>query len=298
MTDNLLRFYFEYMLYMASYFPPPACYSILPITGHWFRDWETYSAATASKGVLFHTVENLQKCLGITQKQAKKILRDFLQFESRYVLENNWIKSWDTQKLKASFSFQTQEILNASFFARQAVICTLHSANLFALAALLYLLHQNITMILAIIPESMPAGTNPLHENGIRMLMSWKDRQPLIPANMQAARKTLREGNSICLAPDTPGYKDKGIMVNFFNQTIWVPVGAAKLAQEFDLPIIVAIPWARNSTSKYEVVIQEIDTCGTLKQVMQRIFQVAEQAILKNPACWMGWLCLNQMVKD
>lgn len=298
MTENLLRFYFEYILRITSYFPPPACYSILPITGHWFRDWKTYSAATASKGVLFHAVENLQKCLGTTQEQAKEILRDFLQFESRYILENYWLKTWDTQKLKASFSFQAQEALNASIFTRQTIVCTLHSANLFVLAALLYLLHKNLTMLVAIIPTSMPAGTNPLHENGIRMLMSWKNRQPLIPANIQTARKTLQKGNSLLLAPDVPGYKDKGVVITIFDQSIWVPVGAAKLAQEFDLPIIVAIPWARSLTSKYEVIVQEIDSDGTLQQVMQRIFHVAEQAILKNPTCWMGWLYLNQMIKE
>lgn len=298
MKDNLLRFYFEYILHVASHLSPPRCYYLLPITGHWFRNWQTYSAATASKGILFHAVENLQKSLGVTQEKAKQILQDFLCFESRYVLENNWISEWNTQRLRTSFTSEAKKALNASVFSRQAIVCTLHSANLFTLAALLYLLHKNLTMMLAIIPNEMPAGTNPLHENGIRMIMSWKEWQPLIPANMETARKTLRAGNSLFLAPDTPGYREKGVMVNLFNQVIWVPVGAAKLAQEFDLPIIAAIPWAPGLTSNYEVVIQEIDTSGTLQQVMQRIFQVAEQAILQNPSCWLGWLCLHQMTKD
>ncbi|MEZ0328623.1 MAG: hypothetical protein ABWK15_03540 [Dissulfuribacterales bacterium] len=296
MTDQLLRFYFEYILKVAALIPPPNCYKLLSLTGSWFRNWQAYSAATAYPGVLLTAVQNLQRYCNIPQKKAQKIIVDFLRFESRYVLENNWIKSRKMSYITASFNLQAQtSLLEKVSKHRQMIICTLHSANLFTMGSLLYLKGIDTHFMVAVIPDVMPDGTNPLHENGIRMIMQWKNWQPLIPADISSARKVIEQGHSLFLAPDTPGYKDRGAIIALFDQPIWVPVGAAKLAQEFRLPLIVAIPWAPSITSLYEVDVNEIDTSGTLQEVMQRIFSTAEKTILKNPACWMGWLCLNQM---
>lgn len=296
MTDTLLRFYFEYILKLFSFLSPPACYGLLKSTGHLFRNWKTYSAATASPGVLLTATENIERYLDLSPEAAHKILSDFLCFESRYVLENNWIKSRKMSYITASFNLQAQtSLLEKVSKHKQMIICTLHSANLFAMGSLLYLKGIDIHFMLAVIPDAMPDGTNPLHENGIRMIMQWKNWQPLIPAEMASAREVISQGHSLLLAPDTPGYKDRGAIISLFDQPIWVPVGAAKLAQEFRLPLIVAIPWAPSITSLYEVDVDEIDTSGTLQEVMQRIFLTAERTILKNPACWMGWLCLDQM---
>lgn len=295
MMDQLLRFYFEIVLKLFSYLPIPICYLPLKWTGHWFRDWRTYSCATASAGVLFNAIRNIQNLMGISQKKATAIISTFLSFESRYVLENNWLKNHNEAYILSSFTTKAKRELQSKLINKQTVICTLHSANLFTMGALIHSMQIPLSFMVAIIPESMPDGTNPLHENGIRMLMKWQKWQSLIPANMQAARAALKDGNSIVMAVDTPGYKDRGVIVNLFNQQIWVPVGAAKLAQEFNLPIIVAIPWASSVTSLYEVDIEVIDTSGTPHKVMQQIFLAAEKTILKNPACWMGWLCLEQM---
>ena len=293
--DTLLTFYFEYILKWSSRLPVPMCYKILLKTGHWFRNWKTYSAANGFPGILYHAEENLKTLLNISPTMAKNILHQFLAFESRYILENNWIKTKNEKNIKNAFNQAAIEQLKIHLQNRQAIICTMHSANLCLVGALLHIIGHHITFMLAIIPEAIPNGANPLHQNGIRMIMEWKEWQSLVPANMQAARQALSNGASLILASDTPGYNQKGVLVTLFGQRFWVPVGAAKLAQEFQLPLFVAIPWAKDVTSRYDLVIQEIDTSGTLQDVMARVFQVAEQAILKNPSCWMGWLGLHLM---
>lgn len=295
---NLLPFYFEKVLKASSLLPPPYSYGILPFTGHLFRNWAEYSGSMAEPGVLLHATLNLQKCLGVSEQKAYSIVSEFLKFESRYVLENNWIATKQDSKIKGAFSLQSQKNLYDVIFGRQCIICTLHSANLFLMGALLDILKCRVAFMLALIPDQIPEHANPLHQNGIRMIMGWNKWQYLIKANMQQAREVISQGYSLIMAPDTPGYSNRGVMVSMFGMKIWVPVGAAKLASEFDIPIVVAIPWAKNALAKYEVSTSLLSSNHDLQLSMANFFSQAETAISRNYACWAGWLCLHQMFID
>lgn len=292
---NLLPFYFEKVLKASSLLPPPYSYGILSFTGHLFRNWAEYSGSMAEPGVLLHATTNLQKCLGVSRQKAQNILSEFLQFESRYVLENQWIIKRQEEKIKTAFTQQAQTELYEMVRQQQCIICTLHSANLFLMGALLHILKCKVSFMLAMIPEQIPEHANPLHKNGIKMIIAWNKWQSLINANRQQAREVLSQGYSLIMAPDTPGYINHGVVVSMFDKKIWVPVGAAKLAIEFNLPIVIAIPWAKKITDQYEIVTTKFYPNDDFRSSMATIFLQAEKVILKNPACWLGWLCLQQM---
>ncbi len=295
MSEPLLNWYFQSLLRAVSHLPPPFSYWVLPISGHLFRDWTNYTCATGRPGILLKGVENLQRYLKITPQKAASLMRDHLRFESRYVLENFWISRQDKGKIKKAFLPQSHHEIHRLMPERQCIICTLHSSNMFLMAALFEILFGKISIMLSIIPDKAIEEGSPTHRSGVNMVYNWKKWQELTPASIEAARQTLERGFSLIMACDTPPHNNRGKSISMWGRSFRMPTGAVRLAQEFNLPLLILIPWAPTCTAPYKIEGKMIDATRTIEGAMMEIFEFAQKTILLNPSCWLGWLYLSKL---
>ena len=296
MKYGVSSFYVDNLLKVLSRFPPTLCYYPLVAIGHRFRDWNHYAASGAEVGVLYRGMETVQHFLGLGSDESRALIKNLLRFESRYLLENYWMIRRDNKKIKGAFTRQTRENFPGVVNGRQYVVVIIHNANLFLFSALSRLLGLDICSMVGELPGVLPASENPVQRHGLRMIYYWKEWQFLIPPSARSAVEVIRNGHSLFVAVDLPGYNNRGVKVNFLGSDIWVASGAVKLANKFDLPMLVAVPWAGAVTRKYSAFFEKIMPTGDISRDMNNVFKCLEKVVLLNPECWLGWLCLHQMI--
>ena len=296
MDHGVWPIYINRILNVLSRLSPPFCYIPLVAIGHKFRDWRSYSGSGIEPGVLYRAMDTVEHCLGIDQKTARTLINSYLRFESRYLLENYWMIRSDYSKIKRAFSPKARSEYFKYLERGQQIIVVIHTANLLLMASLAQVYVFDTCAMVSEIPNTISTKGNPIHNHAVRMVYYWKKWQPLIPPSAKKAIEIIKKGHSIFIAADLPGFNDRGIKVRFLGSNIWVPTGAVKLANRFDIPLLIAVSWAGTCIEKYNIAFKNIAPSGDIETDLQKIFETVEKFVLINPSCWMGWLYLHNMV--
>jgi lauroyl/myristoyl acyltransferase len=284
--EKFLKFYIEKILYGCSYLEPPLSYSILPYTGHLFRDWSDYTPTITLKGGLKVGKVALNSFLGLNDKEAKHIINEFLKFESRTLIENYWIIKKKKNKMLQSINEDDIFRLTNLLQKKQSIVFITHSVNVTLMIFLLELLGTKASVMKGTVPIH-----SSLHNYMAQTYEVWEQYQKHTKGKALDAKATIKEGFSLLIAGDIP--YPSGCNIKIFNKEVTVAPGAVKLSYKFDLPLLVAVPWARGVESKYNIVIEEIKKTGNIVNDLQNIFKICEKAILNNPSCWMGWMAFG-----
>ncbi len=288
--------YVERLLNVLSRLSPPLCYLPLRAIGHKFRNWKTYSASGTEPGVLFHALEMVKHSLGLEPKKARALINDFLRFESRYLLENYWMIRREYSKIERAFSPKARTDYVEHLGGGQKIVVVIHTANVFLMASLAQIYGLNTCTMVGEIPHSVPTDGNPIYRHGMKMIFHWNQWQFLIPPSAKRAVDMVRRGHSLIIAADLPGYNGRGGRVPFLGLDIWVPMGAVKLANMFGLPIVMAVSWAGTCIERYNIAFERLEPSGDVEADLKSMFKRLEKIVMINPSCWLGWLCLHQMV--
>ena len=175
----------------------------------------------------------------------------------------------------------------------QCIIYTIHSANLFLMGVILNkLMRNNVAFMLQDVPNKITSSMDPIHHIGINMIIFWQKYQKLIKADLDMARNILNEQFSLIIAGDVPilsENKKTGVVINFFNKKCRFPIGSLKLAYEYNLPLIVLIPFSEKVYSPYKFKIKKILLKGNFQLDMQNIYNFIEKIIRDYPSVWLGW---------
>lgn len=93
------------------------------------------------------------------------------------------------------------------------------------------------------------------------------------------------------IAPDNH-YKGKHAMnISFAGfENLEIGPGAAVLSQEFNLPMLLVMPWASHCDDQYRIKLKMIAPELSVKEKMEEYFNTLEEVIRHHPACWSGWL--------
>ncbi|MBE9570551.1 MAG: hypothetical protein IMF11_07985 [Proteobacteria bacterium] len=84
--EKILDIYFRFVIEALARLSPPFSYWALPCTGHLMRDWKAHSSAM-SPGALISFQKNLLEVLRPDRSELRKMVREYLRLESRYVME-------------------------------------------------------------------------------------------------------------------------------------------------------------------------------------------------------------------
>ncbi len=297
----MLKFYFTRFLRYLAVSPPPYAYLPLVCSGHLFRDWDDYPSGLLNRQALRAATASLQDVLHCSAAEAQTMVTDYLRFESRFVLENFWIKNQQRSYIRRAFVAADVERLTAMLKKKNAVVVTAHTSGLYALVELLRIQGLATGFVLMNTARKPLEEAEPIQLGVIDLLPEWQKRQRLLYVEdgrtMDACRELLNSGESVVIAPDVPGYLGRGAVVPFFGKEVWTAVGAAVMAADTHTPIIVAVPVAGSCRYPYNLYIEEIDPVGDSSQIMSRIYAAFETAIRPALSCWSGWLFWQEIKK-
>ena len=118
------------------------------------------------------------------------------------------------------------------------------------------------------------------------------DITPVSPEVHQQAIQNLRTGGFVITAIDRP-IRRKGHMLTFFNRPSPLPAGHIRMALEAKVPVIVASA-SMDYSGIYHIdfsdpipMIEHTDTTTTIKTNGEKILNVIEERIRKNPGQWL-----------
>jgi lauroyl/myristoyl acyltransferase len=295
--DRCLDIYLRKVLGAAAFLPPPSAYKILPYTGHLFRNFRDYACGYET-GAFFQARQNLEDVNILPSRQIKEVLKEYLRFETRYVLENIWVRRHNRQHVIQSFNNADIISLKKLIRKQNYVIITAHFSGLIDMVELLRVIGYKATLI-ASNPMNLPWNfASPIQRSMVMLYRSWMQRQSLIFSDekniMDKSCKVLLSEESVIIAADVPGYQ--GARVSMFGKSLWVPAGSAIMAWKCNVPILVAIPWASACDKPYKIFLRTIPASQDTDAVMTKIFEYIETVVRLNPAAWNGWMYFHRML--
>ncbi|MBF0375931.1 MAG: hypothetical protein HQK72_00435 [Desulfamplus sp.] len=299
--DRSLDIYFRQILETAAFLPPQLAYKILHSTGHLFRNFDDYSCGY-EKGAFLKAYKNLENVnitpSSLPYNRIKEVLKEYLRFETRFAMENIWVRRENSKYIIQSFNRKYINSLLKLVSKQNYVIVSAHFSGIIDMVALLNVIGHQSTFIASNAMNQPWDLATPMQRSVATLFRSWIKRQPLIFSDekdiMERSCQTLLSNKSVIMAADVPGYK--GSKVSMFGKNIWVPAGSAIMASKCNVPILVAIPWALKPYEPYKIFIRVVPPSHNYDSVMQKIFDYIETVVRLNPAGWNGWLYFHRML--
>ena len=297
MEDFLLNLYLFFFLEMAA-FTGRFAYCFIRYTGHFFRTRDLY-ASTFERGVLKKAERHLKKSGLVAESGIKQVLRDYLCFETRFALENIWIRKNAKQQITGAFDVADMTKLKDLLDRGQFIIATPHNASLYSLVALVYHLgHGAPFMVMNPLGQTIPYPT-PLQKSLFRLFPDWAGYQEFIFIQdgdvFKRSADGLESGSSLIIAPDAPSCSEKSVQIDFLGGRSSVAAGVAVLAHRCNVPVLVVVPWAEHCFQPYHLDLKIVDPQQDAALCMDEIFAHFQTGITRNPACWSGWLYWDAM---
>ncbi|MBF0210060.1 MAG: hypothetical protein HQK68_04145 [Desulfamplus sp.] len=303
-SNILLDIYFKnFLKRVAKTISPPTAYRLMFKTGDKFRDWATYPSGTDEPGALVRASKNLESANICEPDEIKNVISELLYFESRFVMENIWIKNRDCQKIIKSFNLDDVNRLKEVLGSNVYVIATIHTVALYIFVALINILNHKSLFLIANHEKYSWRYSSPLVTSSMQMIKGWKEYQEFIFPDskdvMRLSKDAINSGSSLVLCMDTPGYPN-GVKAELLGKHITAPAGSAILSKDCNTPILLAIPYATDIYKPYKIFLKVFEPVkqeskNDIEPVLQAMFKEAEPIIRSNPACWSGWFYIDSM---
>ncbi len=111
--------------------------------------------------------------------------------------------------------------------------------------------------------------------------------------------RALKSGRPVGVLPDLGGRGLAALALPFLGCTVAFPVGASLLALKTGCPLVLGT-LARTASRgpRFELVIDEIATNGTLAQLTRRVADALARAILRSPEDWLWMAAPHLSIAD
>ena len=295
--DFCLTLYLGVGLELASYSGKSA-YKFVSRTGHFFRSQDVFASTLGKRGVLKAARENL-KMAGFSARGKKEaVIRDYLKFESRFALENIWIRKNVQKHIMGAFESDHIECLKKKLENRQFIIATLHTSALYVFVSMIKSLGYDVPFVVMNPLASPIKNPAPFQKSLLRLFPRWSETNEFVFMQdgnvLERCKKILESGRSLIIAPDTPFHSTKNVQVEFMGRKTGVASGIAFLSRKCNVDVLAVSHWAENCTCPYKLDMTIIDS-KDVSQCMKDIFRFFQTSIERSPACWNGWLYWDQM---
>ncbi|GEM_PF-1380000 len=292
-----LNFYLKVLLELIACCGEPA-YKFVKMTGHLFRSEDVFASTMGKTGVLKSAVKNLKAAHIVEYGMEKAVINDYTKFESRFALENIWIRKGVKNRIIGAFNSNDVRMLNEILLNRQFIIATLHTSAMYSFVALIKNLGYNIPFVVMNPLAGQITDPSPFQKVLLRLFPRWIQTNEFIFVQegnvLERCERVINSGRSLIIAPDTPFYSKNNVVVEFMGRKTGVASGAGFLSQKYKLDILSVSHWAEDCTYPYTMDMKIIKPTEVAKN-MQKVFSFFQKGIERNPACWNGWLYWDQM---
>lgn len=274
--------YLNQALEWVSMFPVPWAYRFIAATGRSFR----------SRGLLKNAEANLRQASIRMPTEAVSVIREYLRFETRYVLEDIWLRKNMARNIVAAFH-QDDVVRLKQFLQQRNYIITLpHTAcNTFIGLANIF---AQVVVLGSVNPLKMElAKPTPVQKSILRLYSRWLNQPDFVFVEDGSAFsrccQVLVAGKSLIILADTPFHSEKNVCIDFLGRRTGVAAGAAVLAERCQVPVLAVVPWTADCRRPYRLETKIIEASDIVSR-MREIFAFFETFIEQYPACWQGWM--------
>lgn len=286
-----LDFYLNRVLELAAWLPVSWTYRFIAATGRLFRSRDVY-ASSFNRGVLKNAEANLRQASIRMPAEVSSVIREYLRFETRYVLEDIWLRKNMSKKIAVAFHSGDVAQLQQLLAHRNYILALPHTASntFIGLASML----TRIVVLGSGNPLKIELSRpTPIQKTILRLYSHWLPCQEFIFVEdgdaFAQCGQSLRAGKSLIITPDTPFYSEQNIVLDFLGRRTGVAAGAAVLAERCQVPVLAIVPWTADCRRPYRLETRIIEAPDIASR-MREIFAFFETFIEQYPACWQGWM--------
>ncbi len=299
MSDNLLQVSYDVLVPLASRLRPSLAYAINSVLGRLGKSQKSYASYLYDRPAAPPAIQALVRSLHVTNREALSIVKRYFLLETRCEIENRWLGQRRHGYLDRIIHKESMRQLSESIHRRGPSIllsahCTYYFMVLWALREL-----ENKVAFMMMNPR---AGGQPRTTLQKSIARSADALGNLIPVLFTDERNTvnravgmLKNGYSIMMLLDVPGYRERGMPIRLFDYECWIPKGCLSIHQQTKAPVVFVFPYAVSTREPYDV---HFSTQPEFPEDinLQRWADELEGVVRKSPASWPGWFCLGHVL--
>jgi len=290
-----LLFNYKYLTPLISRLRPELAYKTNSITGRIGKALDRPSFRLkypASDTAL----QGLTQSLNIGHEEAEKVIKRFLSIETRILLEHLWLARGNLEPLPQMIDMDTMN--NLSDVIRRKgplLLLSAHTAYYFLIPWALHALGNKVAYITADpgddgSPDHMLKGEDSIHALSQRIPVVFTNERNTV----NRCRALLKDGYTVIMIIDLPGYKGRGIKLTVFNNDFWIPAGC-KWIYEGDYPDVISVfSYITDMTKPYRISFSPVPA-DSKKLDLQRWAGELEDVVRHSPESWLGWFYLHEM---
>ncbi len=237
--------------------------------------------------------------LGIDRQAAESAVRTFLFLESRVLLEHLWLKDGKTKYLDRMIDMEALRGVAAILREKgPMLLLSAHTSYYFIIPWALHELGAKVAYVMAD-PSADRSSANLLRESGIASSRSLARLMPVVLTDegntVRRCVDLLKDGYSIIMVLDVPGYAGRGIKIQFFDRWIWIPSGCRWIHDAAGVPVATIISSLARLDRPYEISFSPVSSCREGLDLRKWSGEL-ERVVKRSPESWLGWFYLKDMV--
>lgn len=241
----------------------------------------------------------MTEVLGINRQSAEDAVRTFLRLESRVLMEHLWLKKGKTKYLDRMIDMNAMRPVAERLKEKgPMLLLSAHTSYYFVIPWALHELGAKVAYVMAD-PSTDSSPANRLKESGTASFQSLAGLIPVVLTDKGNTVKKcidlLKEGYSVIIVLDAPGYSGRGIRLQFFDRPIWVSSGCRWIHEGARVPVAAIISRLAKLHRPYEISFSDISPSdGRLD--LQMWSDELQRVVRRSPESWLGWFYFRDMV--
>lgn len=295
MHKQCFLFNYRMLTPLISCFPPATAYGIARYTGGIGKALDKHSFRF-DKQTLSEGVRALTEYMKMDAEDAEKIINKFFLIEARVLLEHIWLAKCKLKHLHQMIDMNAMRKLSKTLDENgPMLLLSAHTVYYYIIPWALYKLGNKIAYVMAD-PRSDVSSQHIL--SGISSINALSRLMPIVFTNEgDTIKKTtalLKEGYTVLMLIDIPGYKGKGVKVSFLNRDIWVPSGCKWIFEGASSHVGAVFSYVKDIRSPYNIQFTfGLSNSGEIN--LQKWADKLEDVVRLSPESWLGWFYLKDM---
>ncbi|MDA8082946.1 MAG: hypothetical protein M0024_04730 [Nitrospiraceae bacterium] len=284
---------------LISRVQPPLAYRLLNSTGGIGKPLSHHTSYLFDYPAAEVGIEAVMKYLKLDRAGAIAVIRKFYLLETRLHLENLWLSKGQEANLEGIIDMQAMRKI-AAMITRNGPMILLsgHTTYYFMILwALKALGHK--TAFMMVNPRSAIRDNAIMQRSLILSADALSGIMPVLFTNeggtVRKGIDLLKSGHTILMLLDIPGYRNRGIKIDLFDNEFWIPTGCLRIREEASVPAASIFSYAGRPEAPYRIY------CSGIRELaeppdLQHWANELESVIRQSPGSWFGWFILRDMI--
>ncbi len=189
----------------------------------------------------------LARCLRLNAEGSGRVIKGFFKVETRILLEHLWLGRMRTDYLPGIIDMEAVRRIAGEIREKgPLLLLSAHTAYYFIIPWALHRLGVKIAYVSA---DPGRAGAQRHLLSGIGCFQALSKLVPMVFTNegdtVGRCIDLIRQGYSVLMLVDVPGYQERGAKVKLFEEEIWLPLGCSRIRSKTESPSPPSSPSCR-----------------------------------------------------